>query len=568
MRTKTKTTIILVAIVASIFSYGTLAAQTLQDAIRLTQSEQFENADKAFQGLISQQPQNGTNFFYYGDLYIRQYMSDSLSSTVKKMASDAAIQFEKGKTAEAANPLNFIGLGEVALFQKDMARAQSLFDQARNLLPNKQNKLKTPKEIQATAYIKLADAYVKSNTNDTAAIFTALRMAEKLNPKDFEIYLVEGDAYTYILNDGSSAIRNYNTAAKLNPKSAAAQLKIGQLWKRSKSYDSALKAYKDVVAIEANYAPAYKELGFLYAQTGNQADAKTNFKRFLELSTGNFDAQMQYINTLFSLKDYTEAGNQAQDLINSKHTNIGLYRALGYANCETGKPDQAIAALDEFFKKAPADKVRSNDYAYYAKSLSKLKKDSIAGDYYMKAYAIDTANYDFLNQAAASYNLAGSYSKAINAYERKIKTGYYKIADIYYLGNAYYNIGQYEKAATQFSNIIEKSPDYIQAYLLKARSLQKSDPDFKTGAALPAYQALLDKTEAKATENAAVRGEAYSFMNYYYFKQFIANKSKDDAFKSIEFGKKVLEMKPNDQNAKTINETIERLLKPAPPKQK
>jgi len=244
MRTKTKTTIILVAIVASIFSYGTLAAQTLQDAIRLTQSEQFENADKAFQGLISQQPQNGTNFFYYGDLYIRQYMSDSLSSTVKKMASDAAIQFEKGKTAEAANPLNFIGLGEVALFQKDMARAQSLFDQARNLLPNKQNKLKTPKEIQATAYIKLADAYVKSNTNDTAAIFTALRMAEKLNPKDFEIYLVEGDAYIYLLNDGSSAIRNYNTAAKLNPKSAAAQLKIGQLWKRAKNYDSALKQLK------------------------------------------------------------------------------------------------------------------------------------------------------------------------------------------------------------------------------------------------------------------------------------------------------------------------------------
>ena len=560
MRTKTKRTTFFVAIIASLASFGSLSAQTLQDAILYTQSEQFENANKAFQSLTTQQPQNGTNYFYYGDYCIRQYMADTLATSLKNAASSASKQFEKGQSVEPSNPLNLIGLAEVALFQKDITKAQSLFAQAQELLPSKKNKVKMPKEQQATAYIKIADAYVKSNTNDTTAIFAALRQAEKLNSKDFEIYLVQGDAYIYMLNDGSGAINSYNIAYKLNPKSAAAQLKIGQLWKRAKNYDSALAAYKQVVQIDATYAPAYKELGFLYARLGNTTEAKNNFKQFLDLSSGNTDAQMQYINTLFQLQDYNEVANQAQSLLNNNQTNVDLYRALGYADFEIGKPDGAITALDSFFKKAPADKVRAMDYNYYARSLSSLKKDSIAGDYYMKAYAADTAHYDYLNQAAVCYNNAGSYTKAINAFQQKIKTGYYKLSDLYYLGTAYQNLKQYDNAVAQYSAIIEKSPDYIQAYLLKARCLSKEDPDSKSGIALPAYQALLDKTETNAAKYAGERGEAYSYLNFYYFMQYMANKSKEDAHKAIDYGKKALEINPNNQNAKVINENLEKNL--------
>ncbi|MDR0795455.1 MAG: hypothetical protein LBE79_09570, partial [Tannerella sp.] len=42
----------------------TLSGQTLQDAILYTESEQFGNANQAYQSLISQQPGNGTNYFY------------------------------------------------------------------------------------------------------------------------------------------------------------------------------------------------------------------------------------------------------------------------------------------------------------------------------------------------------------------------------------------------------------------------------------------------------------------------------------------------------------------------
>jgi tetratricopeptide (TPR) repeat protein len=559
MKTPTKLSILVIALFAMAWP-SSITAQTLQDAINFTQSEQFENAGKAYQTLISQQPQDGTNFFYYGDYFIRQYRADTVATSLKKACTNANAQFEKGKTADPLNPLNYIGLGEVALFNKNLAKAQEYFNQAMDQLPSKKNKIKMDKSIQATAYVKLADAYVQSNTNDTTAIFNAIRQAQKLDPKNFESYLVAGDTYIYMLNDGSKAVTSYHASSKLNPKSPAAQLKIGQLWKRAKIYDSALAAYKAVIQIDQNYAPAYKELGFLNAQLGNTTEAKNNFQRFLELSSGNTDAQMQYINTLFQLKDFNEVINQSNKLLATNQSNPDIYRALGYASLEAGKTDDAVAALDNFFKKASDDKIRSTDYYYYARAMSNLKKDSIAGNYYIKAYQEDTTHYDYLNIAAMSYFNSGSYHSAIDAFQKKIATGYYKLSDYYYMGYSYQILKQYDKAIAQYSAIIEKSPDYIQAYLLKARCYSSMDPKASTPDAQIAYSALVDKTEKDASKYTNERGEAYSYLNYYYFMQFFSTKSKDDARKSIEYGKKALEINPNNDKAKTINDNLEKNL--------
>jgi tetratricopeptide (TPR) repeat protein len=560
MSSKTKTIGLFICVALWVAGVSITKAQTLQDAIRFTQSEQFENANKAYQSLLGQQPQNGANYFYYGDYYIRKYLADTLAVNIKKATADASKMFEKGASVEAANPLNFIGLAESALFLKNTAKAQEYINQAKALLPSKQNKVKMPKEDQATAYIKIAEAYVISMTNDTAVIFSALRQAEKLNPKDFNIYLVEGDAYIYLLNDGSNAIRNYNMASRINPKSPAAQLRIGRLWVRSKNYPDGLTAYKQVVQLDASYAPAYKELGFLNAQLGNSNDAKQNFQKFLELSSGNTDAQMQYINTLFELKDFAEVAKQAQNAISSNTSNTDIYRALAYSNYEIGKYTEAKEALETFLKKAPEESVRPSDYAYLGRSFAKMKQDSVAGTYLMKAYSLDTVRVEYLSEAAASFTICKAYSKAIEAYQKKLATPFKTVQDYYYLGTAYYTTQQFLKADSTFTMLIEKVPTFIGGYLWKARSLSQTDPDSKTGAALNAYQALIEKTQAEADKYKSERKEAYSYLNYYYFVQFNSTKSHEIGRKSIECGNKVLEIDPNDSNAKKINDAIERTM--------
>jgi len=196
---------------------SSLKAQTLDDAILLTLRQQFVASQKAFESLISQQPTNGNIYFHFGQNYMQRYLSDTASVSLKKSIADATNVFNKGITVDPTNPLNLVGLAEMALFQKDTAKANSYFAQAENLLPGKRKKIKMEKPINANVYTKMANAFVLSNTRDTARIFGYLRSAEKLDQKSFEIYLVKGDAYFYILNDGSKAIYNYTQASRYNP---------------------------------------------------------------------------------------------------------------------------------------------------------------------------------------------------------------------------------------------------------------------------------------------------------------------------------------------------------------
>jgi len=555
-----KTTLITLAIIAlSTVPLGRLAAQTLEEAIVYTESEQFGNADKAFQSLVSQQPQNGTNYYYFGDSFIKRFLVDSVSTTLEETTKNARAQFEKGNNAEPANPLNLIGLGEVALFKKDIAAAKSYFDQAIALLPTKKNKIKMDKELNALAYIKIADAYVKSQTKDTAAIFSMLREAQKVSPKNIEAYLVRGDAYNYLLNDGSQAVSNYNNAARINTKSPAAQLKLGQLWKRARDYESALKQYQLVTQIDPNYAIAYKELGYLNSQLGNTQAAKDNFKKFLSLSSGNNDAQLQYINTLFQLKDYAEVATQAQAMLNNNSSNADLYRALGYSEVELGKNEAATATLDKLFKNSAPEKIRIADYVYYARALANMKNDVGAGDYYLKAFKLNEAQYDYLDNAIKFYTSAGDQQKILDAYKLK-NPDYYTVTDNFYIGVAYMRLKQYELAAEKFQLVIDKSPDFMTAYQLRAASLNNLDTDVK-GLAMPAYQLLLDKTASDPTKYANERGEAYSYMNYYYYQQYQKGQVREDARKAIDFGQKALEIDPNNANAKTINDYLVKYLR-------
>src|SRR5690242_7885688 len=59
--------------------------QTLKDGIRLTVDEQYEEAAGVFKALTQKEPANATNYYYFGENYIKQEDLDS-----------ARIIFQKG----------------------------------------------------------------------------------------------------------------------------------------------------------------------------------------------------------------------------------------------------------------------------------------------------------------------------------------------------------------------------------------------------------------------------------------------------------------------------------------
>src|ERR1041385_1086097 len=79
-------------------------SQTLNDAIHLTDNEQYEAATEVFKSLIAKEPGNATNYAYMGDNYLLADNPDSALATYKQ-----------GEKIDPKNPLIKIGLAKYNL---------------------------------------------------------------------------------------------------------------------------------------------------------------------------------------------------------------------------------------------------------------------------------------------------------------------------------------------------------------------------------------------------------------------------------------------------------------------
>jgi len=555
--------------------YGTLAlflvftpfirttqSQNLDDAIKLTRSEQFNAAEKLFSTILAANPTDGDIYFYYGDNYLKRYFADTLNTSLQEMTNQAQTLFTKGIQQEPTNPINYAGLAEIALQRNETIEAQQYLDKAYSLLPTRKNKIVMTPEKHAHALVKMADAFVMAKVKDTAQILTYLREAEKINSKDVDIYLVRGDAYIYLLNDGSNAIANYNIAQSLNTNSSMANLRIGQLWMRAKQYQMALNYYEQGVQIDSTFAPAYRELGFLLYKAGRYAEAKKMFRKFLELSAGNIPARLQFINTLMELQDYPEALTEISEVMSMDTTIIDLYRARAYALYENEEFEKGLKAIKKFFERSPTDKIRTSDFTYYGRLLSKNDLDSMAAIVLYKAWEMDTSKIELLSEVAMSYIKYKGYNNAIQVYGLKDSLSEANVLDVYNWAKAYYNIQDYINAAIMFERFCKAQPTYVPGFTWWARTLFNLDPESDLGLAKPVYEQILEITLEDTVKYQKQRLESYYYLAYYFYHQYVLHKKDLDlARESLKFNNDVLAIDPENEKARQMVEALKRVVK-------
>jgi tetratricopeptide (TPR) repeat protein len=551
-----------VAFLLSFLPILPLQAQDLQSAIKLYKSEQFSASSSAFKQLLTQSPDDGDIYYYYGVCMLRLYQADTINTSFQEMADSARYFFELGTQKDPKNPLNYVGMGGISLFTNDIPKAEQYFEKATSLLPSKANKsIVMSPERQCIILYNMAEAYIRSGVHDTSKVFPLLRKAEQLNKKDPQLYIVKGDAYIFMLNDGSKAITNYNIAQTLDPKSPDAKLRVGQLWMRARNYPDALNTYKEVVNIDSNYAPAYRELGYLYSRANRNDDAQANYKKFLTLSANNTAARKQYVNTLIELKKYPEAISELEDVIKVDTMDNGVNRALAYCYFETGQYEKGLLYIKKFFKKADPAKVRATDYAYLGRLLAKTKQDSLANEMLVKAFTLDSSKSELLSEAAMSLIKIKKYDKAVEIYQAKIDLGKANAGDYYNLGKVYYNLQEWGKSDTTLTYYSTLMPDHIAGYQWRARALVNMDPDTKLGLAKPVFEILVDKAAPDSVKYSKELIEAYGYLAYYYLLQFNTTKDQESGKKSLEYAYKIVALDPNNEKGKEFIKQIEPRIK-------
>jgi len=523
---------------------GVASGQDLNKALNMTYQEQFDAADNAFSTLSKAEPGNGKYFYYSGENQLASYFIDPTNISFEAIAKKAVERYNKGIAANANEPLNYVGLGKVALIEKNKTVADENFAKAQTFLPARKVKSVLTKPEQATLLVQLAEAYVTVNSKDSATVLGFLRRAASLDLKNPELYLVLGDYWINTFNNGSKAAENYKRSQDFAPQSKRARVRLGQLYTRINSYQDALTYYQEALTIDPSFAPAYLEMGFLYAKTKDKEKSKENFKKYLDLSSGNIAAKRRYANMLIQTEDYKGAIDQINQIMSMDSTSFNdLNRALAYSYFEEKQYPKSKYYMGKFMKNAPAEKITSKDYAYDGRIMIKNGQDSLGIISLTKAFEADTTNLDLLTEVASLYTKTKKPQSAGDTYKLKIKYSNGSTNDYWKMGRAYYDAKNWAEADSAFAKVNRMSADFEPAYLFRARVYSNLDPDSKEGLAQPFYETLIEKASVDTVKYTKDLIEAYSYLGAYTLLV------KKNYCESIVYWDKILGLDPANENA-------------------
>lgn len=535
---------------------GTTAfAQSLGDAKKAIDAEQYQQAKTILKKLIATQPTSGENYFYLGNVYLKDDYIDSAKAT-----------FTKGISSNAEYALNYVGLGTIDLEAKNPSAAKVNFDKAISLAKRKDN----------SPYLYIGKAYTNAEPADNASALTYLEKAKAINEKDAEVFLAMGDAYRGDKKN-SEAFGAYRTAFDMDKSLLRAEIEQGKLVKQSKAFQESVDKFKSVLAINANYAPAYRELAetyYLWAKAEpQQYDARIKealqyYTKYLDLTDRSLESRMRYADFLVLAGEYKALEAEAQEMIKQDKANPRIYRYLGYSLFENGNYAGSVQAMKDFMSKVDPKRIIAQDYLYLGQAQLKAG-DSTGVANLTKAVAIDSAYAEPISELAKAEFSARKYGLSADLYELAVKNAASKtyLFDYFYLGMAnYFDYASKTPAAQKssretlikadsaFSLVSQKSPSTADAYLYRARTNRLLDDDQNSkGLMVPHFQKYIEVVLAKPDGLTDVRNkknlvESYNNLGAYYLKT--------DQAKSKELFNKAIALDPTNEYALSALNTL------------
>jgi len=536
-------------ILALAFVGSSVFAQSLDDAKKAIDAEQYQKAKSMLKNLTVTQATKDENFFYLGWVYILQDYTDSAKTV-----------FNKGIAVNPKSALNYAGLGVAAFVDKDKATATTNFNQAVSLAGK-----------SSTPYIYIGEGYLLNPVNDKVdaadanAAIAVLNKGKAVNPKDAELLVVLGDAYRTQLKS-SEALDNYMAALALNPKLAHAKVATGVLWRFANNFTDSEQQFKDALAIDPNYGPAYREWAetdVRWALTDPKSasakikEAVDQYRKYLSLTDMSLESRLRYADFLAYAGDYKALQTEATELAKSSNNNLRVYRYLGYAAYENKDYPAALTAMNTWVTKAEPKRVIPRDYLYLGRILIASQQDSLGIAALQKAYTMDTTQADVFAEIGKSLYAQKKYEKAGDAYRTYLtKSHKGTLNDYLRVGTSYYfafdpaknpDTTLLTKADSAFSYISQKASKPIPAVVLfRARVNDSKEVDRNNikGFAKPYYEQYITiMTATPPTDEKAKRdlAEAYIYLgNIYQYKE------KDDA-KATENFTKAKELDPTNK---------------------
>lgn len=522
-------------------------AQSLADAKKAIDAEQFQKAKSMLKNLTVTQATKDENFFYLGWVYILQEYPDSAKAV-----------FQKGIAVNPKSALNYAGLGAAAFVDKDRATATTNFNQAVSLA----GKDSKPYLYVGEAYL-LNDVDGKVPAADANAAIAVLTKGKTVNPKDAEILVALGDALR-TQSKNTEALGNYQAALDIDPKAAHAKVATGVIWKYANNFESSETEFKAALAIDPNYGPAYREwaetdVRWAFADpkmaSAKIKEATDQYKKYLSLTDLSVESRMRYADFLLLSGDFKTLQTEAAALSSAANGNLKVYRYLAYAAYENKDYPAALTAMNTWITKADPKRIIPRDYMYLGRIQIASKQDSLGVGSLRKALTLDTTQVDAYGEIAKTLYGQKKYAEAGDAFHTYLSKSSKGTLNTYLSeGMSYYfafdaakpDTMLLAKADSAFSHIEQKASAPVPAVILfRAYVYDAKDADRNNikGLAKPYYERYIQAVTTKGVQETDKKNLASAYV---YLAIFAEYKEKDIA-KATDFYNKAKELDPTNK---------------------
>ncbi|MFN8280069.1 MAG: tetratricopeptide repeat protein [Saprospiraceae bacterium] len=480
-----------------------LNGQTLQDGIKQLENENYETALNTFTKLSNADGKNALYQYYIGEVYYALENTDA-----------ARTAYNKGLAINPKCDECRIGLGKLEIDKKNLAEAKKQFESA--LKGNGKNH----------AIIDMVGmAYLYNKNPQAQQALEYFTKARDLDPKIVKYWIHKGDAHV-LADDLGAAMTAYEVAVEKNKNEPETYVKMARIWNSSGKYELAIEKLENAVKLDANNALVYKELYESYIKSRNFSKVIPVLEKYVALAGDDIGAKVRLVKFLcFQAKDYERAIEEGNKIIKTNPEQYTINRWLAWSYAETNRAQESFNANKQLFDTAgknPEIKLYASDYEYFGKASAKLKKMDTAEWAYKKVVEQDSSRQlDVYGILAKAYYDNKDYVNAEKYYVAKNNLKKLNNSELYYLAQAQFFNEAYSRADSSFAMVLESTPNYAPAWIMRAKCNVNLDPDNVNFLAKPYFEkyvevAEVDKAKEYVKKNLIL---AYNYLGVYFVQQ-------------------------------------------------
>ena len=367
-----------------------------------------------------------------------------------------------------------------------------------------------------SVFIEAYDALARQY-HETHEFTKALAIIEKVKSfsgdlteeKSVEILALEA----YIKHDWDTAINYHKRLININPKNIRAHLNLGMIYYRGKMmYDEGISELKNVLELDPQGLTRYSSwtynlLGWAYLRKGELKKARAAFEKYVALLPNQPNPLNCLGEFLLFAGNYDQAITTLQQSLKINSDFPVTYGDLGDTYLAKGMYSQALRSYERYIALSPSEVEQSEGHFLmgklyylkgdYAKAIQKcqqalklnpqmIEAHWILGLTFVKKEMFDQAESEVLtikklmekteteDLKTHYYHLLGELSLSKGLYQQALEN-FHEAANIRSLnrtffvnalGEAYFKMGELNKAVEKFEAVFEINPNYAQTHYL------------------------------------------------------------------------------------------------------